>query len=176
MFRFYLLWGFSAADSWSRSEINSDIDMSWGSGYTIDQTSHNLFIEPWSSKIKRRDVWLCDYPYDKSCLCAFWPCHPYFILQFYLNVFYTCPFFFVNDIANASMLWTGPRSRACTWRHVTIVGARACACKYNYALAQLYICVRERIGCSCYNQHLACNCSALCFWHNYNSALIRHNT
>ena len=28
----------------------------------------------------------CNYPY-KSCLCTFWPCHPYFILQFYSIVF-----------------------------------------------------------------------------------------
>ena len=28
----------------------------------------------------------CDYPY-KSCLCTFWPCHPYFILQFYSIAF-----------------------------------------------------------------------------------------
>ena len=29
------------------------------------------------------------YPY-KPCLCTFWHCHPYFILQFYSIVFYTC--------------------------------------------------------------------------------------
>ncbi len=36
----------------------------------------------------------CNYPH-KSCLCTFWPCHPYFFLQFYSIVFYTCynPFF-----------------------------------------------------------------------------------
>jgi hypothetical protein len=31
----------------------------------------------------------CDYPH-KSCFNTFWPCHPYFILQFYSIVFYTC--------------------------------------------------------------------------------------
>ena len=38
-------------------------------------------------KSKRRDVYQMLMPY-KSCLCTFWPCHPYFILQFI--VFYTC--------------------------------------------------------------------------------------
>ena len=28
----------------------------------------------------------CDYSYN-SCLCTFWPCHPYFIFQFYSIVF-----------------------------------------------------------------------------------------
>ena len=43
-------------------------------------------------KSKRRDVLIVDvirYPYE-SCLCIFWHCHPYFILQFYSIVFYTC--------------------------------------------------------------------------------------
>jgi hypothetical protein len=31
----------------------------------------------------------CDYP-NKSCLCTFWPYHPYSILQFYSIIFYTC--------------------------------------------------------------------------------------
>ena len=30
-------------------------------------------------------------PY-KPCLCIFWHCHPYFILQFYSIVFYTCKY------------------------------------------------------------------------------------
>ena len=33
----------------------------------------------------------CDYPLQlESCLCIFLSCHPYFILQFYLIVFYLC--------------------------------------------------------------------------------------
>ena len=32
---------------------------------------------------------VCDYPYY-SCLDTFWHCHPYFTLQFYANIFYTC--------------------------------------------------------------------------------------
>ena len=37
----------------------------------------------------------CDYPY-KSCLCTFWPCHPYFIFQFYSIVFIlVCVIFFI---------------------------------------------------------------------------------
>jgi hypothetical protein len=35
----------------------------------------------------------CDYPH-KSCLYTFWPYHPYFILQFYSIVFYTCYYSF----------------------------------------------------------------------------------
>ena len=34
-------------------------------------------------------VVIISYPL-KSCLCAFWHCHPYFIFKFYLIIFYTC--------------------------------------------------------------------------------------
>ena len=44
----------------------------------------------------------CDYPY-KSCLCTFWPCYPYFILQFY-SVFYTCFCFFYCSQNNSSFI------------------------------------------------------------------------
>ena len=44
----------------------------------------------------------CNYPH-KSCLCTFWPCHPYFMLQFYSIVFYTCySSFFYCPLGKAS--------------------------------------------------------------------------
>ena len=56
--------------------------------YILNQECMMLIIE----KSKHRDVAIVDvirYPY-KPCLCIFWHCHPYFILQFYSIVFYTC--------------------------------------------------------------------------------------
>ena len=43
----------------------------------------------------------CDYPY-KSCLCTFWPCRPYFILQFYSIVFIlvSVPFFYYLGVVH----------------------------------------------------------------------------
>ena len=43
----------------------------------------------------------CDYPH-KSCLCTFWPCHPYFILPILFNCFCTCYCSFFNA------LWAKP--------------------------------------------------------------------
>ena len=44
----------------------------------------------------------CDYPY-KSCLCTFWPCHSYFILQFYSIVFILVSILFYWSQCNLSM-------------------------------------------------------------------------
>ena len=59
----------------------------------------------------------CDYPY-KSCFCTFWPCHPYFILQFYSIAFYTCicyNYILVSDIGITTLLinnWFTHNSKA----------------------------------------------------------------
>ena len=54
--------------------------------YILNQECIMLIIE----KSKRRDRCIMDvirYSY-KPCLCIFWHCHPYFILQFYSIVFF----------------------------------------------------------------------------------------
>ena len=104
IFRFYLLWGFSAADLWSQSEIKSDIDVSWGSGYAIDQTSHNFFYWTMELKIKRRDVW---------CM---WLSLRQILFVCFLTVIPTSSFnLFKCFLSPMLLLW--------------IVCARACACK-----------------------------------------------
>ena len=61
--------------------------------YNIDE--HMAFlaihdIAPYTTRKASVGIYhVCDYPYY-SCLDTFWHCHPYFTLQFYANVFYTC--------------------------------------------------------------------------------------
>ena len=43
-----------------------------------------------------------DYPYN-FCLCTFWLCHPYFILQFYSIVFILVSVLFYCSQCNSSM-------------------------------------------------------------------------
>ena len=53
----------------------------------------------------------CDYRY-KSCLCTFWPCHPYFILQLHC-FFYTC-----NNIIVIGLLCNSLRLHWCLLLHL----------------------------------------------------------
>jgi hypothetical protein len=66
-------------------------------GYTKSLDYHNIgqFIPapPYTQKASVGMYSGRDYP-QKSCLCTFWPYHPYFILQFYSIVFYTCYYSF----------------------------------------------------------------------------------
>ena len=59
---------------------------------------HGQFIPAHHIATKKASVGMysgCDYPY-KSCLCTFWPCHPYFILKISFNYFlYLLLFFFL---------------------------------------------------------------------------------
>ena len=69
-------------DSWVRGGI-----VSWLS-YLIYW--HGWFIPAPYIATQKASIGMysgCDYPH-KSCLCTFWPYHPYFILQFHSIVFF----------------------------------------------------------------------------------------
>ena len=96
---------------------------------------------------------VCDYPYDKSCLCTFLHCHPYFILQFYSIVFYTCcPYFFRKEIACCPML-------VCTACIEYWLATARCHNYYNIIFINfMYACIIivqlcMRIVCSCCTGH-----------------------
>ena len=66
---------------------------------SVTLRSHPMHIDTQKASVGIRGMhseW--DYPYES---CTFWPCHPYFILQFYLIVFL---FFFYCSQCNSSML------------------------------------------------------------------------
>ena len=130
VFRFYLLWGFSAADSWSWSEVKSDIDVR--SGYAIDSI---FLLNHGAQKSSVGMYGVCDYPYDKSVLfdpvipTSSFKCFCLSFCQWYCQCWYV---FYMNQSEIKGM--------ACIW-HVTMNHcARACSCKYKYALTQLCAC------------------------------------
>ena len=45
---------------------------------------------------------VCYYPYF-SCLCTFWPCHPYLLLQFIYLLFILVHVYFFSSIATESV-------------------------------------------------------------------------
>ena len=64
----------------------------------------------------------CDYPY-KSCSCTFWPCHPYFILQFYSIV--VSVLFFCCSQCNSSM----PSYMVCSFNSQWSIMKFVCVCR-----------------------------------------------